>query len=102
MKATKEIIASIPASASVFYSNRVNASESYSTTWGESSVDREFSEQFIGASMSSCIDSGDFDGVDLRSSASGKTVYSIVIEEGEYTDREGTCAAERLEVKWSA
>ena len=101
MKATKEFIAKIPASAVLYYSNRVDASLSYSSTWGECAIDIEFCDQFIGAEVTESVDDGTFDDTALRATASGKSIYSMVIEEGEHVDAEGACAAERLQVMWA-
>jgi hypothetical protein len=103
MKATEEFIANIPADAMVSYSDRINPDNNYSSTWGEEAEESlgDFPEQFYGASVTRFVDDGSFDGINLSECATGKTVYMMTLEEGEHTDKEGTCAAERIDVMWS-
>lgn len=88
MNATKALIDSIPATATVGY--RPSPEETMTdTTWAECITDELFAEQFIGAEHKTMVDNGLYDSVDLEPSM--KTIHIITLREG----------GETLEVTWT-
>lgn len=97
MKATKEFLKSVPSDAVIYYSNRVDPSQNFAATVADQ--DEGFLDQFIGLDVTEAVDDGAYDGMDIE--PSWKTCYCITLDEGEFSDEIGTCAAERMQIMWS-
>lgn len=89
----------IPATATVFYSNRTDPSRNWAAMWADLSAEEQ--QALRDGQYSETTNDGAFDGADLRALASGKTICSLTLEIGRHVDAQGECAAERIITTWS-
>ena len=126
MKATSNLVRSIPGEATVFFSDRIEPENSWTSSFAfqvknpapdfathvffDDRIEPEkiqtsnfatrgpdFAAQFVGGVYSETVDDGTFDSIDFVPSY--EKIMSIVIEEGSVPG--DTCAARRLEVMWT-